>query len=279
MTADTTGDARSFQNVATIQDFWATQAMRKILNDHGDKVYITSGDLLKFGRTLNADSGVKTTVMYLEGTERHETLVDDNSIDTISSSDGTDDQIITIVGHTITAGNKVEITQNATLNGQTKVVLTTPLSRVNRAYNNDTTVFAGSLYIYEDGAITAGVPNTDNEVHMTVLAAEQQSEKAATATDYNEYLIITRMVMSVNRATSSASNVDIELEIQRPNNVFRPVIAPITLRTASTTSIQVDLGPYIIVPKNSDVRVVATSSANDTVVTAGFFGIHARVYT
>lgn len=279
---DVTGDARRFENTAEIQDFWTTQAIRKILADYNEKVFITDYDLLKFGRTENADAATETTVMYLAGTERHETYVTDNSIDTVSSSSAADNQKITLIGHTISGGDLTEVPQTATLNGQSKVPLTTPLHRINRVYNDTTTLddeFAGSIYVYEDGAITAGVPDTDEDIHMILLAGEQQSEKAATATASNEYLILSKLILSVNRASANASNVDFQLQIRRPNNVFRPIIPTITLRTASQSSLCLELGPYVIVPSNSDVRIVATASANDTVATAGFLGAHARVYT
>jgi hypothetical protein len=77
-------------------------------------------------------------------------------IDTMSSSNVGDAEEITIIGLDI---NGDQVIQTKDLNGQNKVTLDTSLWRVNRAFNSNGTDLLGNIYIYVDGAITAGVPN------------------------------------------------------------------------------------------------------------------------
>lgn len=86
-------------------------------------------------------------------------------IDSISSSDNGDNQLVRIDGLDID-GNFVS--QEFNLTGQTRKALTTPLWRVdqiiniqpsNTANRNAAENFTGKIYLYENTAITLGVPN------------------------------------------------------------------------------------------------------------------------
>lgn len=48
-------------------DFALAHALAQIKNDYGVTAYIKPKALLKFGRTSNADGGVKTTVSTFQG--------------------------------------------------------------------------------------------------------------------------------------------------------------------------------------------------------------------
>lgn len=87
-------------------------------------------------------------------------------IDTISSSDDGDNQVVMITGQTY---DGVEVVQTATLNGQSKVTLSTPLWRVyNKIRNRSNTDFAGDIYIYVDTDITDGVPDDDTKIRAKI---------------------------------------------------------------------------------------------------------------
>lgn len=276
-----------------VYDYYAHHAIREIYDSFGDVVKIKPKSLLKFGRTENADDGAKTTVMELPGaTQRHETYISDNLIDTISSGSTNDTDIeVYIEGNTIENNQFSFVTQNVQLNGQNKVLLSTPLARCTRLINvtgEDGAIIipeaaaksiTGPVYIYEDTAIVSGAPTDDTKVHLYVSAGGQQSQKASTTMDNTEYGVVTGLIGSINRETASASDVDVELEIRNFGGVFAPKIQPITLRTAATSSISIEFKPHIVVPKNADIRVVATASANDTFVTAGFTALFAEVQT
>lgn len=255
------------------------QAERVIKSTYGDTVSVAekAKNLLKFGKNVDLDTGVKETIWATGG---NETYVTTNVIDTISSSDAGDTQEVTIEGHTVSgAGASAQftfVTQTATLNGQNKVVLDTPLARVSRLADNDNAPFAGDIYVYEDDTLTGGVPDTASKIHITVLGSigDTQSFKAATTFSNTDYFICTGGFASVRRANTAV--VDFVFEVRLPGKVFRPVSA-ITLNTAGVGFAQVDFKPYVIVPKNADIRVVATSSANNVQADASFQGYLAKV--
>ena len=77
------------------------------------------------------------------------------------------------------------------------------------------------------------------------------------------------MYGSVSEKT--AATVDFFLEIREFGKVFRSRF--ILSGSASGGIVNYDFRPYLIVPPNSDLRIRAVSSANDTGVDAGVNGI------
>lgn len=256
-------------------DFWAKLACQEILDTYGERVVIRPKSLNKFGRTTNADTDVATTVMQMPGSEVNETYVTSNLIDTISSSDASDAVNMVVVGETVSGtgvnAKFTRVEQTATLDGQNKVTLATPLARVSRAYNDGDTDLAGSVYIYEDTAITAGVPNDATKSHLIVDPVYNQSTKAADTFSNNNYGILTDWHVGVSRNISA--NVDTLLEVRLPGKVFRTREQMIAGSTSKPYQQRL-FRPYIIVPKNSDVRIRVIASANNTVVIAGFSALY-----
>jgi len=70
--------------------------------------------------------------------------------------------------------------------------------------------------------------------------------------------------------------VDFVLEVRAPGSVFRPV-ARIDLNSAGVGATQLNLFPYAIAPKNSDIRVTAEATGNSVEVDASFQGYLAEV--
>lgn len=253
-------------------------AEARIQDTFGDTVSVQEKKktLLKFGKNVDLDTAWET--VWVQGGD--ETYVTDNLIDTISSSNAGDTQEVTIEGHTVSGtGTDAQFTfvvQTATLNGQNKVVLTTPLARVSRLANNSTTAFAGDIYVYEDDTLTGGVPNTASKIHLKVLgsAGDTQSFKAATTFSNSDYFICTGGWASVNKAASAA--VDFEMQVRTVGSVFRPV-ARLSLNSTGSTTQQITFDPPVIVPKNADMRVRAIASAVNCEVNASFYGYLAIV--
>lgn len=261
------------------------QAEREILGTYGDRVSVEqkAKSLTKFGKHLDLDTADGQATVWTLGSRagsENETYVTTNAIDTISSSDAGDTQEVFIEGHTVSGTGASSqftfVTQTATLNGQNKVTLSTPLARVSRAYNNDLSTFAGDIFIYEDTTISAGVPSDFTKAHMEIRGTigDTQSFKAATTFSNSDYFICTGGFASIRRAT--AASVDFQFEVRRPGGVFRPV-SRINLNSSGAGFAQVQFDPYVIVPKNSDVRIVAATSANNTEVDATFQGYLAVV--
>lgn len=257
------------------------QAMADTLFAYGDRATLAAKtkSLFKFGRNRDlgtADSG--NTIMTLPAGEAHETYVETNIIDTISSSSVSDvGQTIRIEGHEYVGTDKKFRVQNATINGQNKVVLGTPLARMTRMYNASDTELVGDIYGYQDGAITAGVPNVGSTVHCMINSSVsplvQQSEKAATALDDTTYWFVTYVFASVLEKTASFAEVG--LQIREPGGVFRTIV---TIGVASGAGLTVrPFAPYLVVPKNSDVRLVGVGSAASLDVSGGIAGYLAGI--
>jgi hypothetical protein len=148
------------------------------------------------------------------------------------------------------------------------------MHRVQRLFNSDNSDFVGTVYVYQDGAITAGVPNDPTTIHLTVNPEDNQSLKAALSTCYDEFLILTELTVSVNK-TNSAAVVDFAIQIRPQGNVFRTTYTAVV--ASANGSRQLSFRQPILVPPNSDIRVVATSNANNTGVEAIMHCFYARV--
>lgn len=244
-------------------DFWASQALREIKHQYGVSVRMKDKSFLKFGQNTDIDSGVEETVWLRGG---HETLPTGNVIDTISSSSTSDMQNVLIEGHTMSNGKLNFVEQAVTLNGRNKVVLTTPLSRASRMYNNDSVDFHGTVYAYEDDTLSNGEPQTQSKIHLQTSGGNNQTLKASTSLGDGEYGLITYFYASVNK--KQAACVDFKIQVRELGKVFRTQI----LRSAHSTggNIELSIRPYLIVPPNSDIRITSESGVANVSVTAGF---------
>jgi hypothetical protein len=259
-------------------DFFARLAMEEIRENYGVGAVFRERSVQKFGRTENADNGVATTVAIFPGTTVNETYVSTNTIDSISSDDDGDDQTLTVAGHTISGSGAdakfTYLSQTVTLNGQTRVALSTPLARVERVKKGPgVTSFSGTVYIYENTAITAGVPDDTTKAHICATAAAQQSEKAAITIADEDFGVLTGWYCGTDRAAASV-NVDAVLQVMDPGGSFR-VQHQMPLRSDSQGFIHYPFRPYLVVTRNSDIRVQATATANDTNIVAGFSAMYA----
>lgn len=254
-----------------IKDYWIDHAIREIASTYGDKVEVKPKGLLKFGMNDGLQAtDVYETIWNLGGDETYAT---GNDIDSVTSSNDLDDVELIIEGHTLSGSELTFVVQSVTLTGNTPATLETPLYRTSRIYNNGAIEFQGDIYVFESGGIlTGGVPQTTSDIHLNARAFDQQSQKAATSTSKNDYLIITQWYGSVNR--QNVASVDFQLQVRDFGKNFR------TRQSGSAHSqgagINRDLRPYLIVPPNSDIRIRGNSSANSTSADAGFNGVFAR---
>lgn len=164
-----------------------------------------------------------------------------------------------------------------TLTGQSEATLATPLCRATRAYVKDQTFGApasdlvGTIYVYDNTGVTLadGVPNVDANVHLMIEAGENQSEKAATSLSSTDYWIIHSVAVSLGRASGANTNADIEIEVRMPGGVWRSLGGEYSIQEGGNGGVVFNFVPYAIILPNSDVRLVTTSSADNTVV-SGF---------
>lgn len=272
-------------------DFWHGHAVREIKKTYGHDVsiYRKSKTLNKFGRNTNNVSGEQFTVMDFQGDVFNESLLSSNAIDSIVSSSGSDTETIRVEGHTQDANGLLTfVVQNVTLTGQTPASLTTPLARVTRAYVANGTFaspasdLVGTVAIYDSSSssgVGSGVPNTDAAVHAQIrgAAGKNQTEKCATAVSNSDYWLIREAHCASGRTGGTSSNVDFEIEVRQLGGVWRPVGMEVSMRNTVNPFESVDLYPLIIVPPNSDVRMVATATVSDTPVAGRIEGVLAQI--
>lgn len=267
-----------------------------------DTIYSTYGDtvsvgakkkpLNKFGQKTSIGTAW-TTVAQWQGSVINETFVSTNLIDSISSSDQSNDVgiTVTIEGHTIDgSGNLTFVIQDATLDGtdaRTKVTLSTPLARATRAYIGNSGTFdspqavpTGTIYIYDDtGGVAAGVPSNDSQTKLILAAGFTQTEKTATAISQSDYWIVTGFNAGVGEGTSNAGQVTIRMEILDIFNggVWRPLGSDIVAIVGQANPSPPPLKPYRIVPKNHDWRIRAITDSSTAPVYAEAEGFLAAV--
>jgi len=259
---ETVGDGSSsnpFQSV--VPDFKLAHAIKSISDTYSDTVDIwEKGKVLnKFGYNPDLDTGVAETIWNQGG---NETLKTANDIDIIVSTNAGDTQDVVIEGHTISGSDLTFVTQTATLNGTTNVSLTTPLARVTRVYNDSSTDFAGDITVEDNGT----------SVHAKVSGStgQNQTKKCQTATSSVDYWIITSISGGV--VGSVSATVQFELQVKLSGKVWRALYD-----FNSSDYTQVDLSTYIIVPPNSDIRIIGTSGTNNTEAVAAIQGYLAIV--
>ena len=269
----TTWDRKNYE----VPDARLVQAEREIYRTFGDEVSIQTKakSLVKFGKSAPLASRERATVWTVNND--YEVYVSSNIIDSISSSSLSDTQEIYIEGHTITGTGFDQkftfVSQRINLNGQTRVALPTPLARVSIATNNNGSLIQGRVVVYENTALTSGVPTDLTKIHIDIPLGFQESFKAATTFSDSDYYILTGGFGGVSG--KQAASADFYLEVRKAGGVFIQGAAVTASSTGGNWDIELD--PAIIIPKNSDIRVVAEADTNNAIVFASFKGYLAEV--
>ena len=264
------GTIKSYDGLLGTTDYWLNHAVNNVFNDFGDVISVEqkAKDLLKFGHN-SAVGTTNTDIAHMPGTELHETYVTTNAINYISSDNGADTEVVNIEGHTVDgSGNFTFVFQTATLNGTTDVLLTTPLARVTRVYNNGSVPLVGTVSVHE------GTTPTDPQIHIIIEAGKQQSEKCSTTISDVDYWIITSVYADVLEKTSAFA--DITFEVRQKGKIFRPVV---TFSASNSGQGLHDFKPYVVIPKNADVRLTAEAGGAGTDVSGGIQGVLASIIT
>jgi hypothetical protein len=140
------------------------------------------------------------------------------------------------------------------------------------AYNNNGVSLTGRVAVYQNTALTNGIPTDTSKIHIDIPLGLQESFKAATTFSDKDYFILTGGFGSVSFKKAGA--VDFYIEIREAGKVFRQVAA---ISATNSSPWTVDLDPAVIIPKNCDIRVRVESGVNDTVVFTSFKGYLAKV--
>lgn len=259
-----------------VPDARLVQAEREIYQYLGQEVSIDNKakSLLKFGKSAPVTADTRETVWTVGG---NETYVDTNLIDSISSSSVNDDQLIRIESHTVTGTSSSQqfsfVVQTVNLNGQNRVALPTPVARVSAMVNANSHDLEGEVNVYENTALTGGIPNDASKVHCRIEAGYQNALKAATTFSNEDYYILTGGFGSVSN--KQAANVDFYLEVRQVGGVFIEAAAVSAASTGGSWNVNLD--PAVIIPPNADVRITCEASASGAVVFGSFQGYLAKV--
>lgn len=191
-------------------------------------------------------------------------------IDRLSSSSAGDTQDIEVQG--LGAGY-VPVTQTVTLTGQTPVALTTPLLRVFRLKNVNSTDNAGHVYCFVDGTVTAGVPNTPADVRAVIQPGNNQTLMAiyTVPAGYTGYM---RDYYVATAGASRSSEYPCQLRARPEGQVFQ-LKHKIALQDGGTTYLQhIFEEPEVFAEKTDlEIRVASTAGGATGVDISGGFDI------
>jgi len=237
-----------------VPDARLVQAEREIYQQYGLVVSVDAKakSLFRFGR--NTDLGLtRETVWSLGGNENY---LATNTITHISSSSALDNQSVRIESHVVDGnGDFTFVVQFVTINGQNKVALPTPAARVSMITNANSHNLVGAVYVYEDTAITAGVPTDLTKAHCQIPAGANQSFKATTTFDKDTFGIVTQGFGGVGN--KQTANIEFGLEVRQKGGVFLQGAAIVA--GSASSNFNVNLDPAVIVPANGDIRVTCIS--------------------
>lgn len=241
----------------------------EIRESYGHQVSMGRKSLHKFGR--NDDAGVTEQEIVWFGSAPVRSATD--SIDTVSSSNAADTQVLRVEGFSIVGNVLTEVIQDVTLNGQAKVLLTTPVSRVTRIANvASATATLGDVYAYEDTAISGGVPIDPATIGNQMTIEAQSTLFAGTSTSSTSYLILMNVYGYLGKRQSATANIN--LEKNKVGFVPRTVLQA---GIGTYRNMDHNFAPFYIVEPNSDLRMTSISDTAAVDIVAGFSGFYADI--
>ena len=225
----------------------------------------------KFGKIDDLSSGVATDIWEYGITSGAETYtwspIDTADIDTISSSNSGDTQETFIKG---LDGDGVEVQQFVTLNGQNKVLLDTPLNRINRIFNANSTAYLGKIYVYPDTTISSGVPVDVTTVRGFVSIDEGGTMQPVYTTPAGTRAFNYWIESSVTKGGGAAAiGINIRPRVREYGKVF-VTVNEFNLITAGSSNINTQFPVPLVFPARADFRAVATSTASGVGVSFAF---------
>jgi len=184
----------------------------------------------------------------------------------ISSDNNADNQEITVFG---LDENWLPQTQVVNLTGQTKAPIPGTWIRMHRAFNSDSTSFAGRIYIYEDTTPVLGVP-TASFVRASIETNAQQTQMALYTIPANKTGYSDAIIANVYNAGNSDSSALIQMLIRTEGGVFRDIFRFALNSTGSSTNSYEYKFPLKFLPKTDILFRVLEVNNNDTAVSINF---------
>jgi hypothetical protein len=277
--ADALANQGFFFDSVQNEDYRISRAVADIQEDYGELVSVSAKNkvLRKWGSNENVQT-TKSVIMTMQSGVQSETMLSSNGITTVISSSSSDTQDVDFYeGHTISGSDLTFAIENTnqTLTGMTAVTLSTALARATIARLTSPAV--GNIYFYEGGATTNGVPNDGTKTHLIIPAGEIQSQKLSTSTSSIDYWLVTGATASILQKSNSWCQVRIETKAVG-STYWIPATEWIGLTdTSGTINILGDADPILIIPKNTDVRMVGIANIANVYVAGGMVGYLAKV--
>lgn len=269
LTSSGSTDVMAFYGGQSVYDQWMSLAIREIYETYGHVVKIGRKSLHKYGRY----DSVGTSLVDLNYGGYDLVHSSTNSIDKISSSSTSDTAVsVTIEGMTISNGIYTFASQTASLNGQNKVTLTTPIATCTRIRPSGTTAVVGNVFAYEDGTISGGVPTDTSTIGNVLEAIGQSTFASGSSIAGNNYFIMTKWYAYMNKKTDAQA--DVYLTWRDVGGVYITREVRGITRSQPIDSI---FQPYQIVKPNSDFDISALASTTGVDITAGVYGVFADI--
>lgn len=140
-----------------------------------------------------------------------------NDIDSVSSSSTSDTFEVTVEGLDLDYN---VVTQTVTLSGQTRVALITPLLRIYRMVNTNSTDNVGHVYCFVNTALSSGVPTDTTKVRAVMQPGNNQTLMAVYTIPAGKTGYVRDWYASTAGANKN-SNYSIELRARPVNSVFQ----------------------------------------------------------
>jgi hypothetical protein len=114
---------------------------------------------------------------------------------------------------------------------------------------------------------------------MMIPAGEIQTQKASTSVSASDYWVITNFTAGVLEKTAAYAQVRVEIKPwTTTTNSWYPITEWLTVASGGgTRNLLEPNDPYLIVPKNHDVRLTAIADGASTPITGGMAGFLALV--
>ena len=192
------------------------------------------------------------------------------AIDTVSSSNAGDTQVLEIQGLDSTWSLSI---QNATLNGQNQVTLTTSLIRVFRVKNIGVTDNAGSIYIFEQTVDVGGdgIPDDTTKIRAIIQPGNNQTLMAVFTIPFSKQGFMTSFFAGTSGAKKTAT-YNVELRIRPFGGVFQLKHLSALSEDGSSHWNHLYQAPERI-PGRADIEMRAqinTTSVTESALSAGF---------
>lgn len=219
---------------------------------HNSDIDITAEDIWDGGGDANANS------IYDFATAA-ETLY-------ISSSDNGDVVNITVEGLDA-SWDEQSVTQ--ALVGQTKTEIGSSLTwmRSHRVFNAGSTALAGTVYIYADDTVTAGVPDTPGQIRAIITQGDEQTLMAVYTIPNGKTGFLMNWYASLTGKKDMFATV--KMKKREFNGVFRTQEF-LELASSGSSYLQHEFDLPDSVPGKTDILITSDSSANNAGVAAGF---------